>query len=56
MNILLICSKTDLAANTFETPPQTLVEKLENNLVLDRKNKIFLALTEKHTYMSDKDI
>lgn len=61
MNILLICSKTDLAAiNFFETltTPNFGFEKLENNLwVLDRKNKIFLALTEKtHLYMSDKDI
>lgn len=61
MNILLICSKTDLAAvNFFETLTTEsfgFKKLLENLWFLNKKNKIYLTLTEKtHLYMSDKDI
>lgn len=61
MNILLICSKTDLAAiNFFETltTGDFGFKKIEENLYfLDKKNKIFLVLSEKtHLYFEDKDI
>jgi D-aminoacyl-tRNA deacylase len=61
MNILLICSKTDLAAvNFFETltTRDFGFEKFSENLwFLEKKNKIFLILTEKtHLYMNDSDI
>lgn len=61
MNILLICSKTDLAAiNFFETltTGDFGFEKFSENFwFLDRINKIFLVLIEKtHIFMSDKDI
>lgn len=61
MNFLLICSKSDLAAiNFFETLTTSgfgFKKLLENLWFLDKKNKIFLALTEKtHLYMNDSDI
>lgn len=61
MNILLICSKTDLAAiNFFETLTTSDFgfEKLSENLwFLEKKNKIYLTLTEKtHLYMTDSDV
>lgn len=61
MNLLLICSKTDLAAvNFFEilTTEMFSFKKITENLwFLEKENKIYLTLTEKtHLYMDDKDI
>ncbi len=61
MNILLICSKNDLAAvNFFETLTTESFEftKFSKNLwFLNKENKIYLTLTEKmHLYLEEKDI
>jgi len=61
MNILLICSKSDVAAvNFFETLTIESFEftKISENLhFLEKENKIFLVFSEKiHLYMNDSDI
>ena len=61
MNFLLICSKTDLAAtNFFETLTTSdfdFAKNSKNIWFLNKKNKIFLVLSEKaHLYFEDEDI